>query len=109
MATDPLNTNVSNFHVQYMDVTSQHWNPESEQFAGGDHLMTALNHGWDVARCVETRHWFAGMRSVTIYRFELERKGEKMSMPVLTNPYVSRLIRQMGYDIIKEDADTKSA
>jgi hypothetical protein len=49
------------------------------------------------------------MRSVTIYRFELERKGEKMSMPVLTNPYVSRLIRQMGYDIIKEDADTKSA
>lgn len=108
MSANPLATNVTNFHVQYLDVTSQHWNPESESFAGGDHLMTALHNGWEVLRCVETRHWFAGMRSITIYRFDLKRDGETMSMPVLTNPYVSRLIHQLGMEIVEAD-DSKTA
>ena len=103
------NTNISNFHVQYLDVTSQHWNPQSASFAGGDHLMTAIAHGWDIVRCVETQHWYAGMRSVTVYHFGLERNNEMMDMPVLTNPAVSRFVRQMNLDIVKEDAESKTA
>lgn len=109
MAKRQLNTNISNFHVQYLDVTSQHWNPQSASFAGGDHLMTAIAHGWDIVRCVETQHWYAGMRSVTVYRFELERDNEKMNMPVLTNPAVARFVHQMDLDIVKEDAQSKTA
>lgn len=109
MANRPLNTNITNFHVQYLDVTSQHWNPQSAAFAGGDHLMTALKNGWDIVKCEETQHWYAGMRSVTIYRFELERGNDHMCMPVLTNPAVSRLIRQMDIAIIHTDAASKTA
>ena len=72
-------------------------------------MMTAIAHGWDIVRCVETQHWYAGMRSVTVYRFDLERNNEQMQMPVLTNPAVARFVRQMDVDIDKEDAESKTA
>ena len=37
--------NPSNYHVQYLDVT-KHWDPDSENYAGGDALVTALSRGW---------------------------------------------------------------
>ena len=85
--------NLTNFHVEYMDVV-QHWSPNSEKFAGADSLLTLLYDGWQMNRTVKRReHWFAGMRSVYIYHIELERNGEKVTMPVVHNPYINRMIR----------------
>jgi len=86
------NATISNFHVEYMDVT-QHWSPHSEKFAGADSLLTMLNSGWEMNTVVKRKeHWFAGMRLVYIYYVELVRGDEKMIMPVLHNPYINRLI-----------------
>ena len=95
-----MTENVSNYHMQYSDVTSQHWDESSEKFAGGDHLLTAMENGWKVAACEQVKHWYEGMRSVDIYRFSLQRDDQTIVMPVLMNPYVSRFIIEQGIDVI---------
>lgn len=95
--------NISNFHVQYLNVTSQHWDPDSESFAGGDNLMTALANDWEIDQCVQKLHWFAGMRAITIYEFHLTRNGKKMTMPVVNNPYIVRFIRDYRINVINTD------
>lgn len=90
-----------NYHVQYLDVTSQYWNPR-EGYAGGDHLLTALNAGWDVVTCKEQPIWFTGARCVLLYHFTLARGTETMMMPVVNNPYVDRFIAQANIHIQRD-------
>lgn len=92
---------ITNYHAQYLDVTSQYWNPR-EGYAGGDHLLTALNAGWDVAECREQPIWYTGARCVVVYHFTLSRKGETMVMPVVNNPYVDRFITQASIPVVRE-------
>ncbi len=95
---------VSNYHVQYQDLTSQHWNPGSEQFAGADNLTTALSVGWTIDPDVVVRHhWYAGSRCVRIYDFSLRRDQEAMIMPVLENPYVNRMIKKRELNLIQSE------
>lgn len=95
-----LNANHSNFHVEYMDVT-QHWNPNSESYAGGDCLVTALYDGWIVNPTVYVENkWYSGMRQAFIYHVELTRDGEKMTMPVVHNPYIARMLRQESFKVL---------
>lgn len=90
---------VSNFHVEYINVTTQHWDPQSSTFAGGDQLVTAIQRGWQVEKCIEETHWFTGMRSVRVYHFTLIRDDEQIEMPVIANPYVERFVQQEEFDI----------
>lgn len=99
------NDNVTNYHVQYIDISTQYWHPESEEYAGGDHLTTALYHGWEIVKCVETKRWYAGMRFVRIFQFELSKGENTMVMPVIHNPYVERFTREEGIEIIKEESE----
>lgn len=101
----------ANYHVQYLDVTSQHWHPNSAQFAGGDHLLTAVNNGWEVSDCVIREIWYAGARCVFVYHFTLTRGNEMMRMPVIDNPYVTRFVEQSGVKVRREDnsANEKTA
>jgi hypothetical protein len=39
-------------------------------------------------------HWLTSARSVVVYFFELKRGEERLSMPVIGNPFVDKLIRQ---------------
>jgi hypothetical protein len=96
-------SNVANFHIMYQDVTSQHWHSSSERYAGADHLLTALEKGWEVQKCVQVRHWYAGMRSVKLYEFHLQRGGDTMTMPVIDNPYVGRFIEEGDIELIVPD------
>jgi hypothetical protein len=100
------NINVSNFHVQYFDVTSQHWNPSSARFAGADNLLTAMDQGWEISECVQVTHWYAGMRSVRIYEFQLHRGDEKMMMPVIDNPYVERFVIEEEIQMVVKNNPT---
>jgi hypothetical protein len=90
---DNANEVSPNYHVDYMDV-AQHWHAKSEPYAGGDALVTMLAQGWQMQRdvYVENRE-FAGMRSVSVYHITLERDGQRMTVPVVRNPYINRIIR----------------
>lgn len=100
------NNTVSNYHAQYFDVTSQHWHPSSAQFAGADNLITAVNEGWEFEDTVILRpYWYAGQRRVDVFYFKLSRSGEQMTMPVINNPYVERLITTHNIRVIKKDQE----
>lgn len=90
----------NNSNASYMQVT-RHWSPISEKYAGADALVTALTKGWksaDTVFCEE--YWHAGARLVSIYHFELTRKGETMTMPVLSNPYLRRVLERLSCEVL---------
>ena len=88
----------SNFHVDYVDVT-QHWHSKSQKYAGGDCLVTLFFNGWEILSVSREYHWFAGMRSVSIYYFELARGAERITMPVIHTPYVTALIHRLNLQL----------
>lgn len=94
-----IGRNPSNYHVEYMDVF-QHWSQDSERFGGGDALITAMMMGWELEPTIymEYKH-FGGNRRVRVYHCRLTNRSEEMEMPVVHNPYVNRLIRQMQLKI----------
>lgn len=96
-------SNVSNYHIMYQGVTTQHWHPKSAHYAGGDNLVTALDKGWEIDKCVLVRHWYAGMRSVKVYEFSLTRGDDTMIMPVIDNPYIGRFVDEEGIQLVISD------
>jgi hypothetical protein len=79
----------------------RHWCPHSEQYAGGDALLTALCAGWQASgMIVQENHWFSGSRRVVVYRFALIRDMQVMIMAVIGNPYVVRLIAESRWRIV---------
>ena len=97
------NQRPANFGAEYLDVT-QHWAKESEDYAGGDALVTMLSNGWKLKPEVRIEdRFFAGLRSVSVYHLKLERDGEIIDMPVLRNPYVNRIIRMGDYEVVESN------
>ncbi len=90
----------ANWHTSY-PAFHRHWHSGSEKFAGGDALLTALDDGWEVSRvCYLQEYWLAGTRLVTAYHFDLRRGEELMTMPVITTPYVRRIIREQQFQVL---------
>ncbi len=101
--------NQRNLHVQYQDITSQHWSYSSERFAGGDNLLTAIERGWKIDRkVVLRRHWFAGMRCIEIFHFTIRRGEVVADMAVVGNPYVQRYLSTQPHDLVEAE-DVKVA
>lgn len=99
-----MNQNQVNFHVQYQDITSQHWSYSSERFAGGDNLLTALSRGWEIEETVHLkRHWFAGMRGIEIFHFTIQRDDITQTMAVVSNPYVYRFIKTHNLEVVEDE------
>lgn len=100
--------NPKNFHVMYPN-TMRHWSPRSEAFAGGDSLLTAISRGWEIhSEVTRERFWHAGVRCVSIYHFRL-RKGEReIVMPVLENPYITRMLFNTDFDVIEQDESSST-
>ena len=89
----------SNSHFEYMDVV-RHWSPASQKYAGGDAINTLVNEGWRINETVFFEEfWHAGSRPVTIYHFELVRGDETLHVPVLSNPYIRRLVESLPVQV----------
>lgn len=89
----------SNFHVEYPDM-SRHWDANSERFGGGDALLTRLQTGWTLGDTVwAEQHWHAGTRPVMVLHFRLHKGEEVCDMPVISNPYVRRLIYKLKWQV----------
>lgn len=79
----------------------RHWCPHSEKFAGGDALLTALEEGWQIIGIIFRQDfWYAGVRRVPVYHFELYRPDEVIRMAVIQNPYVTRLVSECGVQVV---------
>jgi len=92
--------NLSNFHYGYAHLV-RHWHAGSELYAGGDALYTALDNGWDIGETVRyDEHWNSGGQCVVVYHFELTRGEAKMTMPVITNPFVRRLLTELHANLV---------
>ncbi|MCC6617107.1 MAG: hypothetical protein IT320_26780 [Anaerolineae bacterium] len=90
----------ANFHVSYPDV-NRYWSPVCESYAGGDALLTAMSKGWQVVSPVyEEEFWLAGLRLVVVLHFELTRNGKTMKMPVISNPFVRRLVYFENFEVV---------
>lgn len=86
----------TNFHADYPDI-KRYWSDTSQRYAGGDHLLTALQRGWKADETVyEEQVWHGGARLVTVFYIDLKHGNATMTMPVITTPYVRRLLRGMG-------------
>lgn len=83
-------------HVHYPDV-HRNWSAGCQQYAGGDALLTKMRQGWEVAKTVFSEdHWHSGSRLVVVYHFDLKKGDEKLTMRVVSNPFVQRFIHQEG-------------
>lgn len=86
----------ANFHADYPDI-KRYWSDTSQRYAGGDHLMTALQRNWKMSSVVyEERFWHGGSRLVTVYHIDLTKGDHTTTMPVITTPFVRRIIRGLG-------------
>lgn len=86
-------------HVDYPDM-HRHWDAQSERYGGGDSLLTALQGGWLLDEVIwAEEYWHAGTRPVMIYHFTLAREQEKMSMPVMSNPFILRLLQTLRVQV----------
>jgi hypothetical protein len=82
----------------------RHWDVMSQRFGGGDSLATAFVEGWEIHEPVAQRtYWCGGARQVCAYAFELQRGTEIIFMPVVSNPYVDRLVQELNLSIIHEE------
>jgi hypothetical protein len=91
-------------HRSYFSFVS-HWHMDSEPFTGGDALFTALTKGWELDENVMCEaYWHYGSRRVLVYLFELRRGDEVVIMPVVDNPYVSRLLNELALKIVTAES-----
>ena len=80
---------------------TRHWSPASQAFAGADHLLWALDDGWQIdpeVICVRYPHRTV-TRSVSVFRFTLHLNHSTLIMPVIDTPYLVRLIAEHGLDV----------
>lgn len=92
-------------HEKYT-ATYQHWCPQSENYAGGDHLISAFRAGWALHEQIAyaEQDWKSGNRPVTVYHFSLIRGEEQMIMPVISNPYVERYLVENLITVVYNDS-----
>jgi hypothetical protein len=82
-----------------------HWCPKSQRYAGGDALLTYLNDGWEIQDDIHYEaYWHGGSRRVLIYYFVLVRRGECVTMRVVSNPLVDRLLDKLPVRVLEAQA-----
>ena len=79
----------------------RHWHQGSEKYTGGDALLTAIDNGWVVDGVIfRQEFWLAGVRRVCVFHVDLRRDGESAKMLVMQNPYVTRLMHELGSQVV---------
>lgn len=79
-------------HHTYTE-TDRHYHPRSESYTGADSILTAQRNGWRLVNIAyRADHQLRGGRFTTLYHFKLVRQGETMLMPVVSNPFVTKML-----------------
>ncbi|MBZ0292923.1 MAG: hypothetical protein K8L99_10210 [Anaerolineae bacterium] len=94
----------SDFYHVHIDL-SRHWCPRSEPYAGVDALLTYLDDGWETQGDIDyDEHWLGGTRRILVYLFVLTKQDQWVTMPVLYNPVLDRLLMQLPVHTVPTDA-----
>jgi hypothetical protein len=81
-------------HEKYTN-TNRHFSPASERYTGADSLLTAQRYGWRLVNIAYEEYvLMRGGRYTSLYYFKLIRDTEKMIMPILSNPFILRMLEQ---------------
>ncbi|MFW5708813.1 MAG: hypothetical protein ACOCX5_01200 [Chloroflexota bacterium] len=87
--------------VNYHHEINCHCHPPSEQYSGGDQLLTALRLGWELDNLAFRMFYeLRGMRRVTAYGVILRHRGKRMTMLIVDNPFVTKLINASELRIV---------
>lgn len=79
----------------------RHWDGNSEKYTGCDALLTALENGWQIEGVIfRQEFWLSGVRPVCVFHFDLVRGDESAKMRVVHNPYLVRLLNQIGVQVV---------
>lgn len=79
----------------YMDL-DRYWHGGSQEYAGGDQLLTVLRQGWQMDRVVYRIDYpLSDGRQISVYHCILRREDQKLTMPVIANPIVLRVLDTM--------------
>jgi hypothetical protein len=83
------------------DGSHRHWCPQSEKFTTGDALRSALDEGWKIHGVVfEQEHWHNNRR-VLLNHLKLQQDGQRVTMVVVQNPYIVRLLNELCVQVVK--------
>ncbi|MDQ7024932.1 MAG: hypothetical protein Q9P01_15205 [Anaerolineae bacterium] len=78
---------------EYYTLTDRHWHAGSESYTGGDSLLTAIRNGWQLLNLAyEQSVQLRGGRTVNVICFQFIQESERMTMPVVVNPFVEQLL-----------------
>jgi hypothetical protein len=78
---------------EYYTLTDRHWHAGSEPYTGGDSLLTAIRNGWQLLNLAyEQIIQLRGGRTVHVIYFQFIQSSERITMPVVVNPFVERLL-----------------
>lgn len=86
--------NPKGMHERFTD-TNRHFSPDSERYTGADSLLTAQRYDWRLVNIVYEEYvLMRGGRFTSLYYFKLVRDTEKMIMPILSNPFILRMLER---------------
>jgi hypothetical protein len=86
--------NPKGVHERFTE-TNRHFSPASEHYTGADSLLTAQRYDWRLVNIAyEDQVQMRGGRFTSLYYFKLIRNNETMIMPILSNPFVLRMLEK---------------
>lgn len=79
----------------------RHWSPRSQLYASTDALLQYLRNGWELKdRVLVEMCRCESWRYVELYYFVLSLNDERITMPVIANPVVVRLVQERGLAVV---------
>lgn len=89
-------------HLNFSCKTSVNFVPPIQRYVGGDQLVAALKAGWTLAPVVTAHvHQLRG-GAMSIYYFRLSRQDEVLTLSVIDNPFIQRLIVEGGLEVVAQ-------
>jgi len=84
------------------DDNYRHWSPQSQRFAPADILLQYLQDGWNINNRIVAEVFHCPSRQCAeLYYFMLLHNSEYITIPVIANPLVLRLVREFGLTVIR--------
>jgi len=78
-----------------------YWSPGSQEYASTCHLFSAVLRGWAVNSLVIRRTFeLSGNRCTHVCYMELRRDGQYMTMPVIENPSLTRILNTNRFELV---------
>ena len=88
----------------------RHWSPSSQPFASAEILLKYLRDGWQLKRTVAVQLFQCVSRQcIRLYYFSASRDDKSLTIPVIENPIVLRVIRDNQLELVDYSATSQES